>query len=112
LADLGAVARQERDVEAARSYFQQALDINRATLGPEHPRVAATLADLGAVARQEGDLQAARSYFQQALDINLRALGPKHETTELLTSNLEEIREMVDGDLSSRSPYMRDRESP
>ena len=61
-ANLGTIARVEKDYAAARQYFEQAL---REGL-PTDPRL---LNSLGAVARDRGDLARAEGYFNQVLKI-------------------------------------------
>src|SRR5262249_21862953 len=58
--------------------YQQALAIERQTLGPQHVDVATTLNNLAALARAMGRYTEAETYYQQALSIWQTTLGPAH----------------------------------
>ncbi len=55
------------DYEGARSYYRQALAINRRVLGEEHPDTTVSLNNLGSLLQVMGEYPAARSLFEQAL---------------------------------------------
>jgi tetratricopeptide (TPR) repeat protein len=68
LNNLGGVAQDRGDLDAARSYFDKALVIQEKQ-APGSLSLAMTLNDLGLVAWARGDLDAARSYYDKALAI-------------------------------------------
>ena len=72
------VARAEGEIDNASEYLRRALTLQEATLGPAHPRLAATmieLASLALVSDQESD---ARAYLERARILELHARGPQH----------------------------------
>ncbi|MEX1366338.1 MAG: serine/threonine-protein kinase [Nannocystaceae bacterium] len=78
LHDLGAVAHSQGEYEEARDLYERALAIREASLGPDHPEVAAALNDLGSVAHSQGEYAEARALYERALVIFEQALGPDH----------------------------------
>ena len=59
----------ERDLDEAGRLLLQALDIQQAALGPNHPDVASTLASLGGYYLRRRDFERATSTYRQALAI-------------------------------------------
>ena len=49
LSNLGSVLQARGDLAGARPYYERALSITEAALGPDHPTVAVTLSNLGGV---------------------------------------------------------------
>jgi len=85
--NLGALASQRGDYEAARAHHRTTMAIYRERLGPDHPRFARALANLANVADREGDRSGANKQRTRALEILERALGPDHpEIAQLLLS--------------------------
>jgi len=62
----------------AKELLEQALRLDEAAYGPEHPDVACDLRSLGWVLKDLGDLEGAEARFQQALRIHSAAYGPEH----------------------------------
>src|SRR4051794_8076868 len=61
------------DLQRARSYLEQALQIRQKAPGKEHAKTAQSLSNLGYLLLLMGDLSAARAYFERALAINRKA---------------------------------------
>ena len=78
LYNLGEVASQMGDVEAAEAYFQRAVDEWSAGLGPGHSFVARGLDAIAEVAARSGQVDRARDLYNQALAIRRMALGANH----------------------------------
>jgi tetratricopeptide (TPR) repeat protein len=76
------------DLQAARPYYDRALQIREAVLGPTHPDTAQSLNNLGMLLQAQGDLQAARPHLERALQIVELRLGADHLTTRTIRANL------------------------
>jgi tetratricopeptide (TPR) repeat protein len=76
------------DYEGARSYYRQALAINRRVLGEEHPDTTVSLNNLGSLLQVMGDFPTARSLFEQALKSRRKVLGGEHPDTAISHNNL------------------------
>jgi len=83
---LGELLYKRGDYAGARTLFLQALDIERATLGPESRVCAITLHNLAALAAAQGQYAEAVEEFEQALAILQKKLPPNHEQV-LMTRN-------------------------
>ncbi|MEA1951840.1 MAG: tetratricopeptide repeat protein, partial [Planctomycetota bacterium] len=64
----------------ARSYYEQALAVTEASLGPKHPYMIAGLMGLAEVFVCQGDFEQARSKCAQARKIAEKAFGKEHAT--------------------------------
>jgi tetratricopeptide (TPR) repeat protein len=64
--------------DKAEPLFQQALEINRSTLGENHPAYANTMNNIGLLYYTTGNYAKAEPLFQQALEINRSTLGENH----------------------------------
>ena len=73
---------------AARPYYERALAIYEAVLGPQHPATASSLNNLGFVLQAQGELAAARPYYERALHILTTRLTPQHPDTLVVRQNL------------------------
>ena len=62
----------------AKEYCQEALEIQKKELSPNHVDVAASYNSLGSVYKDTGDLEKAKEYHQLALEIRKEKLGPNH----------------------------------
>lgn len=65
----------------AREYYERALRICEASLGPEHPRTANTLHDLAVTLRKLGEIQKTKENLERSLRIREATLSPEHATT-------------------------------
>ena len=93
------------DYAAARSYFERALEITEAVLGPQHPQTATSLNNLGGLLDSMGELAAARPYYERALEITEAVLGPQHPQTATSLNNLGGLLH-AQGELTAARPYV------
>ena len=70
---------------------QQALHIFEQQLGPEHPRVAASLNNLANLYKQRGKYAEAEPLYQRALHIFEQQLGPEHPNVAHPLNNLANL---------------------
>ncbi|MES2945229.1 MAG: tetratricopeptide repeat protein, partial [Pseudomonadota bacterium] len=91
------------DNDTARSHYQQALDIYRAT--GNRSGEADALQGLGNVARMQADNDTARSHFQQALDI-YRASGSRSGEAYALRG-LGHVARVQDDNDTARSHFQQ-----
>ncbi len=88
LSGLGHVARLRGDPAGARARHAQALAIDRAALGGDHPDVGRDLHNLAGVLRLAGELDQAERHYREALAIRSRALGADHPEVGLTHNSL------------------------
>jgi tetratricopeptide (TPR) repeat protein len=91
LNNLGALLRAMGDLEGARAYYEQALDIRRAVLGERHPDTANSLNNLAMLCFDEGKHHEAAALMRQALAIREEVLGPQHPSANNSRRNLAAI---------------------
>jgi len=84
----GYLLQEMGDLPGARPYLEQALAIQRATLGEQHPTTATGLNNLGVLLQDMGDLPGARLYLEQALAISKATLGEQQPDTARGLNNL------------------------
>ncbi|RRR72786.1 MAG: tetratricopeptide repeat protein [Candidatus Viridilinea halotolerans] len=84
----GKEAQAHDEYATARRYFQEALQVQVATLGHMHADTAQTLSILGNVAYREGALATARRYYQEALTVNDVVHGRAHPETAAILHGL------------------------
>ncbi len=92
------------DLQAARPYYEKALEIRMKVLGEAHPVTAQSSNNLGFLLLAMGDLQAARPCYEKALEIRKRVLGEAHPVTAQSLNNLGFLLQAM-GDLQSARPY-------
>lgn len=73
---MGVVYHHLGDFDRAVEMLEQALEIRRSELGPNHPDVAATLVELCLVHRYLGNLESSRTFVNGALGILESIYGP------------------------------------
>jgi serine/threonine protein kinase len=78
LNELGILALELEDHEAARDYLEQALSIAERTQDPDSPDIPPILKNLGNAAVGMNDLPAARAYLERALATRKRLYGADH----------------------------------
>jgi tetratricopeptide (TPR) repeat protein len=78
------------DLDAARTYYNQALAI-RLTQGRLHPKVSDDLNNLGTVAYQQRDPAAAEGYWRQSLALDEQVLGANHPEVATTLNNLARV---------------------
>ena len=76
--ELGNHLRRAADYMGAKIRFEQALKIDEATFGPNHPKVATHTNNLGKVLEDLGDYAGAKTRLEQALKIDEAAFRPDH----------------------------------
>jgi tetratricopeptide (TPR) repeat protein len=82
--------RQERYAEA-RPYFEKAIAIEEAGLGPDHPSLGAVLSNLGNVLGAQEDVDAARKSYERSIAIYEKAYGPHHPMVAVPLNNLANL---------------------
>ncbi|HEY2828440.1 MAG TPA: tetratricopeptide repeat protein [Pirellulales bacterium] len=78
---------QGKYAEAAK-LAQQALEIDEAVLGPDHPEVASALSNLGSMYQAQGKLSQAAPVLERALQIQEKASGPDDPDNVIILNNL------------------------
>jgi tetratricopeptide (TPR) repeat protein len=73
------VPQTEDDLEAARQLREQALEIRKRALGPDHSQTLDSMTNLALVLQAQGELDAARELHEQALELRLRAFHRGHQ---------------------------------
>src|SRR5262249_34429314 len=86
------------DLVGAAAAFEQALDIRRKALGPDHPDTIESLARLGLHRLLSGDAPAARPLLEEALAARRRAGTPDHLATAGALAHLAQAQHAL-GDL-------------
>jgi len=81
------------DPDAAGERLRQAVQLQEAELGPQHPDLANTLNNLGVVCEKTGRLDEAAACYQRAYDIAVASFEPGHPFVITSRKNLEEFRE-------------------
>lgn len=71
--NLGAIYGEAMQPTSALEYLKQALRLDLAQLGPDHPYVADDYHNLGSASRDKGQLQQALEAHQKAFDIRLKS---------------------------------------
>ena len=87
-ASLGNLARLEGRFEDALEEHEQALSIDEATLGQEHPRVGRDLHNVGGILRRLGRLDEATTRYERSLAIAVASLGTDHPEAALTRNSL------------------------
>ncbi len=82
------LAYRTGDLETAARLGREILDINRALLGPDHPRVARETNNLAQVLQRMGRPDEAEPLYREALRVLEATVGPEHPYTALGMSNL------------------------
>src|SRR5690606_22920117 len=77
------LAYRTGDLETAARLGREILDINRALLGPDHPRVARETNNLAQVLQRMGRPDEAEPLYREALRVLEATVGPEHPYTAL-----------------------------
>jgi tetratricopeptide (TPR) repeat protein len=88
LYNTGSLLHDEGELEKALETYEQALEINKANLGPRHTSVADTLNNMAGVFYMQGKLDKALETYEQALEINKANLGPRHTSVANTLNNM------------------------
>ena len=83
---------------------QQALEIREKVLGPDHPKVAASINNLANLYQAIGDYAKAELFFRRSLGIAEKALGPDHPSVATVLNNLAELYRAM-GDYAKAEPF-------
>jgi tetratricopeptide (TPR) repeat protein len=81
------VQAQGRYAEA-EGLYREALEIDRVTIGEEHPGYATHLNNLAGVLVNQGKPEAARPLYEQALEILSATLPPDHPHIGVVESHI------------------------
>ncbi|MFV8756797.1 tetratricopeptide repeat protein [Nannocystaceae bacterium ST9] len=92
LEDIGQVLSERGAFAEAVEVQRRALEIERATLGPDHPNVASCLINYGGALARTGDHVAAREHFERAIEIKQATLGPEHPDVATALHNIGVIQ--------------------
>ena len=96
--------RYHCSLNIAMEYCQEALEIQKKELGPNHVDVACSYNSLGMVYTDTGDLEKAEEYYQLALEIQKEQLGPNHFDVAASYNNLGLVYQKT-GDLEKAKEY-------
>jgi tetratricopeptide (TPR) repeat protein len=75
----------------AIEYYDQALAIDEAVFGKEHPTIAIRFNNLGAVYFELGKNQKAKAYFEKAYKIFKKFFGNEHPHTKTVAQWLKTV---------------------
>jgi serine/threonine-protein kinase len=104
---LALTLERKGDLDEARQLLQEAVDINRRTVGPNSPEYAISLHNLGSSLIDRGDLAGAEKMIRDAADIRRKVLGTKHPDYVLSLNNLGYIY-MEEGDWRHAEPLLKE----
>ncbi len=91
LDDLATIDRAVGAYDEARARYEQVLAMREQALGPEHPKVAATLGSLATIYQVTGAHDEAKALHERALAILEQALGPDHPNVIGNLNNLANV---------------------
>lgn len=77
--------------DKAERYFEQALEIDQASFGKGHPKVARDLNNLATLLQATNRLKEAEPFMRRALEILETSLGSEHPYTKTARSNLDDL---------------------
>ena len=89
--DLALVLRERGALPEARRLAEDALAIQRATLGDDHPYTAAGHGHVAQIAALQGDRAAALRHEREALRLFEAAYGPGHPRTDTSRARLARL---------------------
>jgi tetratricopeptide (TPR) repeat protein len=84
----GGIWMERKKYPLARSCFEQAVKLRRATLGDHHPHLAEALRSLASVAEAQGDFVEAKVVLEQAISSYRDSMQGDDATTATLLENL------------------------
>ncbi len=67
LNQLGVLAFQEKQYDAAKSYFNQAIETWKKLYGEQHPFIATAISNLGSVCQEQKDYSCAEKMYREAV---------------------------------------------
>lgn len=80
------LAESGRAIEAEK-YIKQVIEIDKRSIGRQHPEYARAIANLGLIYSQQGRFAAAEDLYRQAYEIRKKALGSEHRDTARALKN-------------------------
>ncbi|OIP34016.1 MAG: hypothetical protein AUK47_18360 [Deltaproteobacteria bacterium CG2_30_63_29] len=80
--------RAQGDLDGARRFQENVLEVRRRVLGEEHPNTLTSMNNLASTLKAQGDLEGARELIEKALEVRRRVLGEKHPNTTSSQWNL------------------------
>jgi tetratricopeptide (TPR) repeat protein len=95
LRDRGGLLDSMGDYQAARPYYEKALEIRKKVLGEKHPDTAGSLNNLATLCFYENKIKEAANYIRKALAICRKVLGDNHPDTKTMMDNLEAIEQRI-----------------
>jgi tetratricopeptide (TPR) repeat protein/nucleoside-triphosphatase THEP1 len=101
---LGVSYIQMGELDKAKDYIQQALEIQKKQLGPNHVDVAHSYNNIGLLYSKKGELDQAQDYYQRALKIQEKQLGPNHVDVATYYNNIGFVYSKK-GDLDQAKDY-------
>ena len=90
---MGLIYRQKHDDRSAVDRFGKALEIIKASFGPDHSRVAEVLNYKGAAHKNLGEKEQALECFKKALEIREKESPPDENQIKILKMNINDIRD-------------------
>ncbi|MEM6577310.1 MAG: tetratricopeptide repeat protein [Pseudomonadota bacterium] len=76
--------------EEAVTLYREAMEIDKATIGEQHPHYAIRLNNLASVVRAQGQYEQAETLFRQAIEIGKTTIGEDHPAYAMRLNNLGE----------------------
>ncbi|CAF1416916.1 unnamed protein product [Didymodactylos carnosus] len=84
------------DYSKALSYYEQTLELELKTLGPNHPSVATTYGSLGMVYSDMCDYSKALSYYEKTLEVMRKSLPATHPSINFGLQTIADIQSKSD----------------
>jgi tetratricopeptide (TPR) repeat protein len=92
LQKLGTIRASQGDPGAAEGFYQRALALQEAALGPDHPDAAITVQQIADLYRGQGRLAEAQALYERALQVFSAALGPEHPRSITARGSLKNLK--------------------
>jgi tetratricopeptide (TPR) repeat protein/V8-like Glu-specific endopeptidase len=105
LVTLGKVHASQNDLAAARQAFEQALALDEAQFGPQHPRVARDATFLGELSLRMGELDAALAAFELVFQADISVYGQNHAKVGADLINLGTAYELIGRFADARAAF-------
>ena len=105
--DLAMTLRALGDLDGSEALYTSVLEIDRASIGEEHPDYAVHLNNFARLKRQQGKLEEAEQFYRQALEIGRKAKGEDHVQYANHLHNLAGIVE-AQGRFEEAEPLLRE----
>ena len=104
---LALALERKGEFDRARQLLQEAVDINRRTLGPDSPTYAISLHNLGSSLIDRGDLYGAEAQLREGLAIRRRILAPGHPDLFYSLNNLGSVL-LQRGEWQAAAPFLQE----